>query len=88
MLETSRSLEAAESELNRFIEKRAGSRSAANELEEMWKESVRKHHERIRRENRARWYVYHLDTAERLRRTMTELIEKHEAAAVKLLEAE
>ena len=54
--------------------------------EMMWKESTRKHNARLRRQRRAEWYAYHVDQAERLRRTMTALVERHEAEALKLIE--
>ena len=44
-------------------------------------------HDPARKEIRAEWYAYHLDQAERLRRTMEPLIALHEARAAKLLEA-
>lgn len=75
--------------MDRLIERAAsgsGPRYAANEREAMWKESERRHREKVRRENRAAWYAYHLDQAERLRRTMTALVEAHEAKAAALLE--
>ncbi len=76
----------ASAHIDVLIERRATQRENANEREAMWKEGVRRHRERIRQENRTRWYAYHLDQAERLRRTMTALVERHEVAAAALLE--
>lgn len=86
MIET-RTLTAAEEELNRFIERRALRPDAEQErVEDLFAETTRREREKRREENRLAWYFYHLDTAERLRRTMTALVEKHEAAAAALLE--
>ncbi len=89
MLETSRSLEAAEAELNSFIERRALKNNAEQQrIEDLFEETTRRHREKRREEHRLAWYCFHLDQAERLHRTMTALIEKHEAAAAALLEGE
>jgi len=61
---------------------------AAREREELWEASARRDRERRRRELDAERYHYHAGQAERLRRTMTELVEHHEAEAEKLLEGE
>ena len=48
-----------------MIEKRARKGEAdPDEQEELWKESLRGHHERARKENQARWYAFHLDMCE------------------------
>ena len=87
MLETSRTLAAAESEINRFIERRSLKPDAEQQrVEDLFAETTRRHREKLREENRLAWYCYHLDTAERLRRTMTDLVAKHEEAAARLLE--
>ncbi len=75
-------------ELDMLIRRRADKPPDPDELEPSYRESVRRHRERIRRANRALWYAYHLDQAERLRRTMTVLVEAHEEAALRLLEDE
>lgn len=62
--------------------------AAETEREALYAESVRRYNTRRRRENAARWYAYHADQAERLRRTMEPLIAFHEARARKLLEGE
>ena len=87
MLETSRSLEAAEAELNRFIENRALKNNAEQQrVEDLFEETTRRHREKHLEEQRLAWYCFHLDQAERLRRTMSALISKHEAAAERLQE--
>jgi hypothetical protein len=56
---TSRTLEAAEEELNRFIERRARKgEQDPDERDELWKESVRAYHERRRRQNVAAWFAH------------------------------
>lgn len=56
---------------------------ADREREELWEASVRRERERRRRELDAERYRYH---AEKLRRTMNDLIARHERQAMKLLE--
>ncbi len=74
-------------EVERLIERRASKgETDPDELEPSYAESVGRHREKLREENRLAWYFYHLDAAERLRRTMTSLIEEHEARALALLE--
>ncbi len=78
-------------ELDKLIERAAREitlRDAANERQRIWEESARCHLEKRREEHRLAWYCYHLDQAERLRRTMIALIDKHEASAAALLEGE
>jgi hypothetical protein len=53
---------------------------------EMWAGSVRRYHERRRQEARAQWYGWHLDQAERHRRTLEDLIAHHEEKAARLCE--
>lgn len=59
---------------------------ADREREELWEASVRRERERRRRELDAERYRYHADQAEGLRRTMNDLIARHERQAMKLLE--
>ena len=70
-----------------LIERR-GLRADAEQqrVQDLFEETTRCHRERRREEHRLAWYCFHLDQAERLRRTMTALVEKHEAAAAELLE--
>jgi len=60
--------------------------TAEREREDLWQTSVRQDRERRRRELDAERYRFHADQAERLRRTMTQLVEHHEKEAKKLLE--
>jgi hypothetical protein len=78
-----------DAELDRLISRRASQdhRPDPDEQEELWKASVRRHHEAIRRHNRALWTRWHLDQAERHRRTLQQLIAHHEAQAARLREA-
>lgn len=69
-------------EVKRLIERRASQKGSANALEEMWRESERKHRARRRRENAALWYEYEMLLAENHR----QLSEEHEARALALLE--
>jgi hypothetical protein len=52
-------VERVESELDRIVEKRARERREANEVEELWAESTRRHNHRIREENRLAWRDFH-----------------------------
>ncbi len=49
----------ASDQIDALIERRAGERSNANALEEMYRESVRRHRERRRRANRAAWFGFY-----------------------------
>lgn len=80
--------EAVDAELDRLISRRSDRRLDPDEQEELWKASVRRHHERERRQLDAERYRWHAGQAERLRRTMTELVAFHETQAAKLLEGE
>lgn len=72
----------ASASVDELIERRAQERSNANEIAQMWAESVVRDREKRRRENRAAWYSYHLMLAENHRL----LFEEHEAKALALLE--
>ncbi|MEJ7872122.1 MAG: hypothetical protein WKF67_07660 [Rubrobacteraceae bacterium] len=76
--------EMVEKELTRMIEKRSRKEPDPDEQEEVWKESVRAYNAARSKERRAEWYSYHLDQAERLRRTMEPLVAFHEARAAAL----
>jgi hypothetical protein len=78
--------ETVEKELVRMIEKRAREEPDLADLEPSYAESVRRYHARRRRKLDAERYRYHMDHAERLRRTMTALAERHESQAANLLE--
>ena len=57
-----------------------------DELEPSYAESVRRYNARRRAENLAAWSRYHRAQASRHRRTLEELIARHEVEAEKLLE--
>jgi len=59
---------------------------AAREREAMWEASAAMDRERRRRALDTERYEYHAGQAERLRTTMTLLVERHEAEARKLIE--
>ena len=61
---------------------------AGRERDEIWQASVRRDRELKRQELDAERYRWHAGQAERLRRTMTQLVVHHERAAEKLLEGE
>ncbi len=82
-------VEAAEAQLNSFLDRRAAAvpeeragQERANDLERMWELSAHRHRERLRRENRAAWYVHFCGLADALRRSA----EVYEARAAALLE--
>ncbi len=58
---------------------------AERERKEMLEAGVLKYNNRRRRENRARWYGFHADQAERHRRTLEDLIRYHEQKAEELM---
>lgn len=76
-------VEQASASIDALIECRAAARDNANaaSLEEMYAASVRRHREKIRRENAARWYEFEMLLAENHRK----LSEEHEARARALL---
>lgn len=80
--------EAVEGELDAFISRRASRAPDPDEQEELWKTSVRAHNARLRDENRAAWCDYHRGQADALRRTLEELITRHEAEAERLMQTE
>ncbi len=78
--------EMVEKELDRLIEKRAAVEDPEAK-EALWLRSVERHHEAIRRRNRAAWYAFHMDQAERIERTAAMLAGEHRAMAETLMEA-
>jgi hypothetical protein len=84
-----RSAEAAEAQIDAFIERRSRKgEMGPDEREDLWVESVRRFNEQQRRQIRAEWCEYHRAAAERARRTLAALIAHHEDEAEKLLEPE
>lgn len=79
-----------DAELDRLIGRRASQdeRPDPDELEPSYRESVRRHNAKIRRENRAAWYGWHMDQAERHRRNLEALVAHHERRAAVLCEGE
>ena len=78
-------LEQASASIDALIDKRAAARTGAASFEEMaWKESVRKHNARLRRQHRQEWFVYFSTLADSLRRSA----DHYEAKAEALLENE
>ncbi len=61
---------------------------ADREREAMWAASAERDRERRRRDLDAERYRWHAGQAERLKRTMSELVEHHEAEARRLVEGE
>ncbi len=51
----------------------------ANSLEAMWEASARRHREKLRRENAARWFTYFSNLADSLRRSAEEFERRAEA---------
>ena len=78
--------DAADKELNRFVERRHEQREKsegeAAETEALWTAASRLHEARRRREARAGWYGWHVHRAELYARLSAE----HEAAAEGLME--
>ncbi len=73
-------------DMDRMIERRAPREPDLDEREPSYLESVRTYNAAREAERRAEWYSYHLDQAERLRRTLEPLIALHEARAAALCE--
>jgi hypothetical protein len=85
---TNRSPEAAERELDRFIEHRSVKLRRENKEraeEEAWRESTRKANAVREAELREQWSSFHLDQAARHRATLEALASHHEQRAEELL---
>jgi hypothetical protein len=84
----SRSDEAAEAEITRFIERRSVTLKRENQQqaeEAAWAESTRKANAAREAELKAAWSAYHLDQAERHRAVLEQLIADHEGRAQELM---
>ena len=80
--------EQIDGDLDRLIERRHRQRvkeEGERAQEEAWAESARKHAEKQRQQARYEWHLHHQGQAERLRRTLEELIEHHEEKAEQLM---
>jgi len=80
--------EAVEADLEAFITRRHDYRVAKEghrPSEEMYEESTRRYQEQMRATARVEWHLHHVSQAERLRRTLGDLIAFHEAEAQKYL---
>ena len=85
-----------EKELDHLIERRArerirengrtASQDAATAREALWKASVSRYQEQRLIQARLEWHAYHSGQADRIRRTLEQLIAHHEEQARKLLE--
>jgi hypothetical protein len=85
---SSRSEDAAQREIDRFIEHRSMKLRAENQErreEEAWIESARQAEEKHRQQIRREWCQHHMTQAERLRRTLEELISDHDRRAEELM---
>ena len=74
----------ASASIDALIDKRAAGRAEATDAEMMWKASVRKHNEKIRRKHAAEWFRYWSALADSLRASA----DAFDARAERLLEAE
>ena len=66
-------------QIDALIERRARERSSADELEEMYRASVRRHRERKRKAIRAEWFCYFSNLADSLRASAEHYDRKAEA---------
>lgn len=83
--------EKVETDLERLITRRDKERRVTEgerAEEAFWAPSVRAYKARQEAENRQAWASYHTGQAKRHRRTLEELIARHEQAAAELLEHE
>jgi hypothetical protein len=79
--------EMVEKQLDAMTQRRARKGEVdPDEREELWKASVRAYTARRREEMRAAWASYHAEQAARHRRTVEDLIDRHETQAAKLCE--
>ncbi len=80
--------EKVEADLTHLIERRHERRvkdEGHRPSEEMYEESTRRYQEQMRVRARYEWHLHHTAQAERLRRTLEELVSYHEMQASKLL---
>jgi hypothetical protein len=77
--------ERVEKELNNLITRRS-ERKDLEEESEAWQESELRHEEQRRLQARYEWHLYHTAQAERVRRTLEEIVSHHEQQAAKLMD--
>jgi hypothetical protein len=80
--------EAVEADLEAFITRRHDycvAKEGHRPSEDMYEESTRRYQERMHATARVEWHLHHVTQAERLRRTLEDLIAFHEAEAQKYL---
>jgi hypothetical protein len=75
-------------ELDRLITRRADRRPCPDALEPSYRESVRRFNAAREAERSEAWSLYHREQAGRLRRTLEDLITRHETRAARLCESE
>jgi hypothetical protein len=73
--------EKLEAEIDSLIEKRAAEKRDEGAVEELWRDSTRRHNEQRREELGAAWRAHHL----RMREVHARLADEHEARALRLL---
>ena len=78
--------EMVEKELDNLITRRSERKDP--EESEAWQESERRHEEQRRLQARYEWHLYHTAQAERVRRTLEELVSHHEDEAAKLMDVQ
>ena len=80
-------METVDADLGRLISKRTSQdrRPDPDELDPGYVESARRYQERMHATARVEWHLHHVSQAERLRRTLGDLIAFHEAEAQKYL---
>ena len=69
----------AESDLNALIERRAREASERRSEEMLWKESVRRHNAKLRRQHRAEWFAHFSNLAAAFRASADQFDRKAEA---------
>ncbi len=74
----------ASDQIDALIDKRAAGREEATAAEMAWKESVRRHNAKLRRQHRAEWFAYFSTLASSLRASA----DHYERRAQALLEDE
>ena len=72
-------VEQASASIGALIENRSRQRPEANDAEMLWKESVRKHNAKLRRERMAEWFEFYSRLAYSLRASADEFDARAEA---------